>query len=246
MEDGGVLIKKDYGWVVEEYPFEPAFYTLNGWLTVLRWLVQSQGILDEYKVDYDEFLTKNFDAVEKLLHLYDAPFCLNSRYQLTGFSRIKIVFSKKAGCNCHQFGVFIPGEGNFEGLLEKKEKSRWEFYLERKEDRILQFNIILSLISKPDPNVFSATINVDTDCEAKVFLAQGEYRPDSTGMPTESWKEISTHTLKAGSNKIVSEIPFDDVDMFAYPTNFKKMIGGVMYNGYHFIHIINLAELYQV
>ncbi len=243
--ESGVLQKKGYGWIVEEYPHEPAFYTLNGWLTVLRWIVQSRKMLHHLGIDYAEFLERNLDAVEHLLPLYDAPFCLNSRYQLTGFSRVKIVFDKPVTHECLGFKIEIPGEGRFEGALSASDKSRWGNYLERSQARLLQFNVLLSLISKPKPNVFKARIKVDRACKAKIFLAQGAYRPDATGMPTESWKEISEFSLKPDSPEgIDCPIPFDDVDLFAYPTNFKKKIGGVNYNGYHFVHIVDLAELY--
>ncbi len=244
--DGGVLIKRDFGWIVEEYPYEPPFYTLNGWLTVLRWIVQSRKILDKFNIEYQTFLNRNLDAVERLLPLYDAEFCLNSRYQLTGFSRVKIVFSKAVNYKCHGASVDIPGEGEGICNLEPKEdKSRWEYYLERSEARVLQFNVVLSLISIPKPNIFKADITVDKECSVKVFLAQGEYRPDSTGMPTESWKEISEIKCMPGRNKLTVDLPFDGKDMFAYPTNFKKFIDGTMYNGYHFVHIVDLGELYR-
>jgi len=244
-EESGVLMKKDYGWIVEEYPHEPAFYTLNGWLTVLRWIVQCRKMLDSLGIRYAEFLERNLDAVEHLLPLYDASFCLNSRYQLTGFSRIKIVFDKPIIHECLGFEIEIPGEGRFAGTLGTNKKSRWQNYLERSEARLLQFNVLLSLISKPDPNIFRVRLKVDKACKAKIFLAQGNYRPDTSGMPTETWKQLAEIPLGAGEPvSLECTVPFDGEDLFAYPTNFKKKIGGVMYNGYHFVHVVDLAELY--
>lgn len=245
-EEGGVLIKKEYGWLVEEYPHQPVFYTLNGWLTVLRWVVQSRDLLDRLGIQYAEFLKKNLDAVVHLLPKYDAPFCLNSRYQLTGFSRVKIVFDRPLAYRCLGFEVEIPGEGTFEGDVEVGRKSRWENHIERSEARLLQFNVLLSLISKPEENVFRAKIQTDKACTAKIFLAQGDFRPDTSGMPTDAWKLLGEFPL-LGLGEVANiecVIPFDGVDMFAYPTNFKKKIGGVSYNGYHFVHIVDLCELY--
>ena len=244
VSESGVLLIKEYGWVVEEYPHEPAFYTLNGWLTVLRWIVQHHKMLDKIGIQYEEFLERNLDAVEHLLPLYDAKFCLNSRYQLTGFTRIKIVFDKPVNHECLVFEIEIPDEGCFKGSL-LKEDSRWKNYLERNESKLLQFNVLLSLISKPVPNIFRTTIRVNEACSVKLLLAQGEYRPDVSGMPTESWKQIGTFSLQGNAdNHIESTIPLDGDDLFAYPTNFKKKIGGILYNGYHFIHIVDLADLY--
>ena len=80
IELGGVLVKKDIGWIIEEYPSKPQLYTLNGWLTVLRWLINDEESL-KHLPSYYEFLEKNLDAVKHLLPLYDAGFCFNSRYQ---------------------------------------------------------------------------------------------------------------------------------------------------------------------
>ncbi len=244
-EESGVLMKKDYGWIVEEYPHEPAFYTLNGWLTVLRWIVQCRKMLDSIGIQYGEFLERNLDAVEHLLPLYDASFCLNSRYQLTGYSRIKIVFDKPVAYKCLGFEIEIPGEGRFAGTLDFDKKSRWKNYLERSEDRLLQFNVLLSLISKPEPNVFRVRLKANKACKGKIHLAQGSYRPDISGMPTERWKELQTISLSPDTEiEIECPIPFDGENLFAYPTNFKKKINGLMYNGYHFVHIVDLADLY--
>ena len=246
IEEGGVLLKKDYGWIVEEYPHEPAFYTLNGWLTVLRFISHYRKSLHKLGVECHEFLERNLDAVEHLLPLYDVPFCLNSRYQLTGFSRVRIVFDRPVAHQCLEFTVEIPGEGCFPGALANDQQSRWKNYLERSAPRLLQFNVLLSLISKPEPNIFRVRLWVDKPCKAKFFLAQGNYRPDLTGMPTEGWKELGEFYL--GSHRetdIALPIPFDGFELFAYPTNFKKKIGGGSYNSYHFIHILDLTELYH-
>lgn len=89
IEDGGVLVKKSFGWILEEYPTTPPLYTLNGWLTVLRMIIASRGVLASMSIDCAELLNKNLDALEYLLPLYDSKFCLNSRYQLTGFTRLR-------------------------------------------------------------------------------------------------------------------------------------------------------------
>lgn len=244
-EASGVLLEKEYGWVVEEYPNSPPLYTLNGWLTVLRWVIQSHNALKEIGIDPKFFLDKNFDAVEKLLPLYDAGFCLNSRYQLAGFSRLKFVTDRPAGLACKSFEIDIPNEGVFKSANKTNSKSRWLNYIEKTNERSIQFNVVLSLISAPKPNTFRAIIRSDSDCEATLFQAQGEYNPGLSGMPTQSWNAIESYALTAGiGTQITSNIPFDSENMFAYPTNFKKSIRGMKFNGYHFVHIIDLAEIY--
>lgn len=244
IEQGGVLVKKNYGWILEEYPTTPALYTLNGWLTVLRMIIACGKVLDSFSIDYKELLDKNLDAVAHLLPLYDAEFCLNSRYQLTGFTRLRLLFDKPASQHISDFEIDIQGEGKAYGSLEKRTDYRWENYVERNEGRILQFNIVLSLVGYPEPNVFSCNLTVDKDCQAKILVAEGDYRPDMSAMPTERWRQISTVNLIAGRNRICIDIPYDQQNLFAYPTNFKKKIGDEFFNAYHFVHIVDLAEMY--
>ena len=65
--EGGVLITKSFGWIVEEYPHEPTFYTLNGWLTVLRWIIESSNDLKRCDVAVGKFLDRNIDAAATML-----------------------------------------------------------------------------------------------------------------------------------------------------------------------------------
>lgn len=244
VESGGVLIEKDYGWVVEEYPQKLPLYTLNGWLTVIRILIAHRKTISELIVGIDEFLEKNLRAVEKLLPLYDAGFCYNSRYQLSGFTRIKLVFDRPVEYRLKEALIRIPGEGDY-SISSHHQKSRWQNYLEREEGRIIQFNVVLSLISYPHLNRFLCQLHVDKDCKLDIFLADGDYRPDLTALPTKKWRQVKTLDISAGDVSIDSELPSDGKDLFAYPTNFKKEIGGVKYNAYHFVHIIDLVDIYS-
>ncbi len=243
--DGGVLIKKSFGWIVEEYPHNPTFFTLNGWLTVVRWIIESAEDLKLCGVEVGEFLERNIDAAATMLPLYDAEFCLNSRYQLTGFTRLQVIVDREVSFKVNSFAMEIPHEGIFQGTLEPQ-SSRWKNYLERAEGRLYQFNIVMSLISSPKPNLLHLSFDCKSPCALRLRVAQGGYRPDSTGMPTERWSEIARIAIPlAGINTIVCKIPFDERNMFAYPTNFKKKIGDKFFNGYHFVHIVDCAEIFR-
>jgi hypothetical protein len=243
--EGGVLIEKPFGWIVEEYPYEPTFYTLNGWLTVLRWIIESADELVQYGVEVQNFLDRNIDAAAALLPLFDAEFCLNSRYQLTGFSRLQVIVDREIDFHVESFSIEIPGEGLFLGELEPQ-RSRWKNYMERNEGRLRQFNIVMSLISAPQPNLLRLSFSCSAPCNLRLRLAKGGYRPDCTAMSTERWDEISKiKVTTSGKNSIECQLPFDAENMFAYPTNFKKKINDKYYNGYHFIHIVDCAEIFR-
>lgn len=244
VEQGGVLLKKSWGWTVEEYPHAPPLYTLNGWLTVLCMLFEARDDLKALGVDVSEFMDKNLKAVESLLPLYDAGFVANSRYQLSGFTRLRIQFDRPVTSSVSSFLVSIPGEGTYAGTLCKV-SSRWFNYVERFEPKLLQFNIIQSLVSFPKPNIFKASVSVDVNCSAKVYLAKGTWRPDLSALPTTGWRELTSLQLVNGCNEIQIPLAWDSENAFAYPTNFKKRVNGVFFNAYHFVHIQALAQLFS-
>lgn len=246
IDDGGVLLKKDFGWIVEEYPNDPPLYTLNGWLTALRMVLDSYDILSENGVECQDFIKRNLDAVEHVLPLYDAGFCLNSRYQLTGFTRIKFVTDRPVAMECHSMVTNIGGENPIYADLDIPEKrNRWRSYLERHSERMMQFNILQSMITFPENNRYHIKFRCDKECNIKIFVADGDYDPGLSALPTKRWRELSSVNISAGDNDISGDIPYDDRNMFAYPTNFKKKIGDLYYNAYHIVHIVDLAVLYR-
>ncbi len=246
IEEGGVLLRKDFGWIVEEYPHEPPLYTLNGWLTALRSVLAELPTLKDVGIDPTEFLQQNLDAVEHLLPIYDAGFCNNTRYQLSGFTRMRLVSNKAAGLACSSMEITIANEAPiFVNMAPTGKTSRWKSFLERHDARSLQFNIMQSLISAPEPNRYSAMLTCTSDCRVKVLMADGAYDPNMSAMPTTSWREIREHDLTAGESLISGEITSDGRDMFSYPTNFKKKFGDLYHNAYHFIHVMDLAILYR-
>ena len=245
IDQGGVLVAKDFGWIVEEYPHEPPLYTLNGWLTVLRWVCDSDSFLKKIGVDTSLFLNKNFEAVKKLLPLYDLEELSNTRYQLTGFTRVRFVFTKAIDFELCEFHVDIPGEGKYYNHdFGGNTSNRWKNHIERIDGRILQLNIVNSLVANPEVSTLNCVLRCSTESEASILVADGAYRPDCTAMPTQAWRELSRVSLHSGVNRLKASLSSDGKDLFAYPTNFKKKIDGKLYNSYHFIHIIDCAELY--
>ena len=243
VERGGCFISTSWGWIVEEYPNDPPLFTLNGWTTVIKMVADCRATLREVGVDAERFLGENLRALSKLLPLYDAGYCLNSRYQLTGFTRLKLVFDKPPIGELQSFAVEIPEFGTHEGSLQKG-NSRWRYYLERDEGRVKQFNVLLSMVSYPSSNVFRLSYKTSQTYKATLMMAQGSYDPNLSGMPTQSWRTIGEFEIGPDAPELVVELPWDKENLFAYPTNFKKKLNGRYFNAYHFIHISNLAWLF--
>jgi hypothetical protein len=244
---GGPLIEKSYGWIVEEHPFEPPLYTLNGWITLLRILIDNKGALSQIE-GYQHFLDQNIRAVAHLLPLYDAEFCLNSRYQLAGFTRLRLSLPRRISLDISGFSIEIPGDSKVAGALTPQ-SNRWSNYLERNEPAIAQFNIVQSLISFPEPNRMSISARVAKDAVAKIAVAASSYDPGRSAMTTSSWRDVGEVAFKAGrANTVEFSLPWDEQNLFAYPTNFAKKLKGSAdptFNTYHFIHIVDLAVLFN-
>lgn len=255
LDKGGVLLKEEDGWSIEEYPHNPPLYTLNGWMSALKMVIQSANQLEKLNIDYQKFLNLNFLKLKKLLPLYDAKFCFNSRYQLTGFTRLKLVIAPKNSIfhfifrrnfffKLKNLFITIPTLGDYP-VLPQKAASRWHNYIERKEKNILILNIVQSLISFPKENLFHANIFVNKQAVVQIFLADGDYQPKISGMATTKWRKVAKVELAKGQNTVSEKLSFDSQNLFAYPTNFAKKIKGKFYNVYHFVHIIDLCELYR-
>jgi hypothetical protein len=243
VDQGGCFIRHESGWIVEEYPHTPPLYTLNGWLTVIKIVADGRASLEELGCDTETFLRENMRAVRQLLPLYDAGFCANSRYQLTGFTRIEVVFDGPVRHQLRSFAVEIPGVGTFQGALTKA-ATRWGVYLEEASGNVLRFNVVLSLASHPQPNVFLLQADVDRPCTATVRLAHGTYSPDSTSIPITGFRTVGEFRLAPGQSDIRAPLPWDGEDLFAYPTNFLKRIDRKTFNAYHYIHVTSLAWLH--
>lgn len=243
VDQGGCFIRHEFGWIVEEYPHTPPLYTLNGWLTVIKIVAEGRASLENLGCDIETFLRENMRAVRQLLPLYDAGFCANSRYQLTGFTRIEVTFDGPVKHQLRSFAVEIPGVGTFQGALTKAD-TRWGLYLEEASGRVLRFNVVLSLASHPQPNVLLLRADVDRPCRATVRLAQGAYSPNSASMPIIGFRTVGEFALAPGQCDVRAPLPWDGEDLFAYPTNFLKRIDRKFFNAYHHIHVTSLAWLH--
>jgi len=100
--------------------------------------------------------------------------------------------------------IFVPYLINdfLHGYLEKYKLSKWDNYVEGDEECLLQFNIVMSLVSYPNQNKFDENIWLNNDSTLRCFLADGDYDPHTTRMPTQHWRELSQFKLKVGSNSV--------------------------------------------
>ena len=261
IKDGGVLKKTKAGWITEEYPRDPALITLNGWITVLTHLIVNIDVLKNIDVKAGTsvrgFIDRNLDAMEPLIPLYDIPSLNNTRYQLAGVTRLKLLSDASIPLRCQEFRVEIPGQGVFPGAISPGQF--WSNYIlshhhvinyiKKETKKEIIFNIVLSMASFPEKSMFKAKIYSERPQTLQIYLGAGDYDPRSTALSASRWDLISGEIkLKRGLNDIAVKVPYDDLNLFAYPTNFNKRLDGKGsrgYNVYHSIHVKGLAQLYR-
>lgn len=242
--EGGVLINTPYGIAVEEYPHEIPTYVLNGWTTViLKLLEYSQKSGD---MEARDFGIANLKTVEQLLPLYDYPTQFLSRYQLTGFVYFKVIFDKPRNCKVDNFQTLVSHEWH---SMKTNTTNRWDNYVATRglaqdkfaEHRQINLNGVFSRID--NERRFRLDLLCRDEGTAKIYIANGDYRPDLSSMQTKRWIYLDTVKIKAGMTK--SSIQFDSshFPMLGYPTNFAKKIGGQNYNVYHWLHVNNFQQI---
>jgi len=190
------------------------------------------------------------DALKTLLPLYDVEHLCNTRYQLTGFVRVKLVSRRSVGMTPRSLEVEIPGEGWFAGdtVIHRHRSSRWNNFVERVERRLIIANVVLSMISHPAPNGLKVELDAEADSDLSIYLATADYEPETTAMKTTGGTLLTTTAIHPGRNIVRFSVALDKDNIVAYPTNFKKRLEGPHgrgFNAYHFIHAKSLATLYK-
>jgi len=243
---------------IEEFPNEPNDFILNGWQTSLL------NVLKYYKLSKNpkakELFDRSASSLSEVLHLFDCEEYKNSRYALTGFTYVKLMFSnkKKNAIEVSKVEMLYPGHETVEVDLnvDKKERNRYKNYafdndmntLDTKtfiKKNQLRLNVLTSRITYPQTNSLSFSCKCDTDCTMKLYVYKGVYNPLSSSQVNCNWEEVNEFKLLSGENHVEASLDFKGIGLTAYPTNFLKLIRGNNYNVYHYIHILNLEQLYD-
>lgn len=241
---GGVLIQTAFGTVVEEYPHEIPTFVLNGWTTIILEVLRYAKATNN-KEAY-EFAIDNINTAEKLLHKYDLPDLLTSRYQLTGFIYIKIISKRVQNCSVRDFSTYVM---NKKHKYNRESNNRWEnFILSKDVEENGRFKnrqaIINGVFSQVDDVFeFDITLACDEPDNIQIYVANGDYDPSLSSMPSKRWILLAEQELRSGENTLNITFEKDFARLLGYPTNFAKQIGGKHYNVYHWLHINNFLHI---
>ena len=251
-EDAGVLVRPHGGIGFEEVPTRPTSLILNGWLSVLVNMWEYARVVDNDEVR--DVVIESARTLLDLLPLYDVEELQNSRYSLAGYTHARVLFDKP-GVHVEDVTFDVPGDGAWTlGPGVPGRDSRWTHYLFRQDlgegvspaGRQLRLNLVLSRLSHPEPNVLRLTTTSPVDQSCRLQLRVGRYSPLSSSPVDLEWKDIATAAVSAGGSTLTLPVPWSEVPLIGYPTNFMKKIDGEQKNVYHEIHCKRLTQLAEM
>jgi hypothetical protein len=245
-EQGGIARRTPSGGLlIEEYAHPVPDYTLNGWTTatlLVHEYATATGNQDAYALFHDSVA-----GIADVLPLYDAGELLNSRYRLTGPTKVRLIFTEP-GARITAGAVEIPGQGVYPlGADGGKWTNRVLTGVTEDgtvEDKRAVLEVLLSRVSWPTPNRIRVEIQAPRAAgRVSVHVGIGPYNPTKVQALVTEYVLLNQIDLEPGSNVIEVPAPWALVDIAAYPTSFTKIIEGERRNMYHFIHIDTLDRL---
>ena len=254
---GGTLYRSGNDVIPALVPARPRDLVLNGWLSTLV-------AVDGYAARRDsdaarQLLRDSARTLARFLPRYDVPNLHLSRYGLTGPLLLRIGLSGGAvgGVRFSRLRVAIPGEG--EQRLPSRSAGRWsnraypedaavELDAAGKETLIphargLRLVAVLSRAPFPRANRLRFTIRTPRELTATITAHIGRYDPGTSATVDRGWVTLGTRALHRGANVVDLELPYEEIDLFAYPTNFTRGGPGTKVNTYHGTHIVRLRQL---
>jgi hypothetical protein len=247
--EGGVLYERADGVAVAQVPSDPRDLVLNGWLSSLV-------AIDEYaalrrRSDARALVERSATYLASMLHLFDAERFRTSRYSLSGVVRVELRF-RPGNAQLEAAEVVVPSEGTYPLLLG--DRGHWESriwpshavgnrYPLRPKDGAIRADLVLSRAGAPATPRLKITVLAAEPTEVALYAHLGRYDPQRAVAADRSWVELEHRLTPRGSERLSFELPWDQLDLVAAPTNFGKRIGDRLVNSYHPIHVRRLAQL---
>lgn len=245
VESGGVACRYGDGVVIEEFPHFVPVFILNGWTTALMQIDMYARASGDPEAE--EFLRLNFTALTQLLPLFDVEHLANTRYQLAGFIDQRLVVPEGSEISVVSGGVSIgPTVHKFSERKEVKAPN-WESYVVGSpQGGSVEFRTLVSRAIFPAENEVHLEVHSSSDVTARHELGYADYSPLSANMARSritEWRAVQEVKLVEGINHVRLPLRWANIPLLGYPTNFKKKVGGVNRNVYHWMHVTNLEAL---
>jgi len=249
----GLLYRTAHGPVPAIVPTTPRDYVLNGWLSVLVALDAYAGLRDSAVAH--RFVRASAAALTRLLPLYDVPALRLSRYGLTGPVGFDITVEPlPSSVSFSRLQLTIPGEGKVPIAVARG--GRWvprveaADVLELHADGAIvpqgartRLSCILSRAPHPRPNRLAFTVRTSAPITVRTAAHMGRYDPLTSATLDRQRIILDERAIAPGRRRIEVDLPYDRLDLFAYPTNFTRGLPGERVNVYHGTHIVRLRQL---
>lgn len=243
----GVLQEVDGEVYLAEVPMRPRDFVLNAWLTTLEATTDYGRLTGDTRAD--DIVGRSARFLRRVLPLYDVPELANSRYSLTGNVKARLEFEPRArNLDVADVTTVIPGEGLFP--VETGTGDPWRQQVDpryaeptttgfRVRAGVLLLNLVLSRVGFPEPPAVRLRVLGSGVERVHLKLFLGRYSP-LTNTPVElEWRTLSTAEV-GHDGQVDLRMPWDDLRLIGYPTNFGKRVGPHLVNSFHPINIDRL------
>ena len=255
IEKGGVALKTNGVFSIEEDPTKPHGIILNGWLSALTSIKQYCELSND-TLAYD-LLLQSLKTLPSVLHHYDSEEYANSMYHLEGYQKFKIRFKDKNVSIINGYVDNKDGNKNeFQFLYDFKRKEKINYIealhlkkigdvFEPTQNEIV-LNAILNRISCPIKNEIILYIeNNSYKNYIEVDRMIYSYTPDKGVVETNTWEKDTVIKLTIGKNEIRIKPKWEDLSLIGYPNTFKQF-DDEYHNVYHYIHIDRMEQLNEL
>jgi hypothetical protein len=244
--DGGVYFDTKFGPMIAELPQEPNSWILNGWQSALASMWQYAELVDSDAAR--SVVRRSAKTMEAVMPLYDAPNVTNSRYGLSGYVTLRLVFGTRPS-KIERVAVNIPGEGEFS--LPRLNGTPWQPAIPTSQigkdgapkSKAVKLNAILSLASSPRPNSLRIRIKSPQATTVRLEAKVGDYDPLASAPVNLRWVSVGATESKRGTDDLSFDLPISLIKGVVGPTNFAKKINGDQVDVYHSVHINRLREI---
>ena len=243
----GVLQEVNGEPYLAEVPMRPRDLVLNAWLTTLEATIDYGRLADDMRAE--ELVERSAVFLRRVLHLYDVPELANSRYSLTGTIKARVEFEPaKRDIDVADLRISIPGEGEFG--IDTGHGDRWSqeadpryAVVTRTGFRVLRgvllLNLVLTRVGFPEPPAVHLRVLGGAVDRVRLRLFVGEYSPSTSAPVRPEWRTVSSAEVVPDGH-VQLPMPWDDLALIGYPTNFGKRIGRHLVNSFHPIHVDRL------
>lgn len=245
-EDGGVKYNSPHGPMIAEVPQKPNSWILNGWQSAVAAVHRYAEVADSQRAR--NFVRANLRTMVAMLPRYDAPEYANSRYGLTGYVSLRLVFDDAVD-RIGDVATVVPDEGTIE--MPRLDGTVWQPSVSPDDvapdgslsDTTLHLNGVFSLASIAKPNRVNVEVESSRPSRVRLEAELGDYDPLASSAVNRTWTPVGEAQISPGSHTLSFPIEKGVIERVVSPTNFAKKIEDEQVNVYHRIHTFRLAML---